>query len=145
MPRAKVVVGAHVTCYINGQPYGRASQFSFRSMTPRKAIYGLDSMDPYELAPTTTKVTGTLRIYRTVGDGGAEGGGLTVPYEDLPREKYFTVQLIDRGSDKVLFQAELCSVVSQSWDVPMKGVVSGTLEFEAISWSNELKALGSSS
>lgn len=144
MARARTVVGAHLICFINGQPFGRITHFTFQSATPRRPIYGLDSMDPYELAVTQAKIRGTMRIYRTVGDGGAEGAGITANFDDLPREKYFTVQLIERGSDKIFFQAELCSVVTQSWDVPAKGVVSGTIEFEAITWNNEIHPLGES-
>lgn len=144
MARARVVVGAHINCYINGQPYGRVIGFTFRSQTPRRALYGIDSMDPFELAVTQTKVGGTMRIVRTVGDGGAEGAGITANFDDLPREKYFTVQLVERGSDTVIFQAELCSVVSQVWDVPSKGIVTGTIDFEAISWNNEIRVLGNS-
>jgi hypothetical protein len=142
MARARVITGAAVVCYINGQQFGRVFGFSFKSLTPRKAIYGLDSVDPHELAPTQSRVTGTLRLYRTVADGGAEGAGMAANFEDLPREKYFTVQLVDRGTDKVLFQAQFCSAVSQSWDIPIKGIVTGTLEFEAITWSNEIRPLG---
>lgn len=144
MARARVVVSAHITCRINGQPFGRVTHFSFRSQTPSKPLYGIDCIDPYELAVTTTKIVGTMRVYRTVGDGGAEGAGITANFEDLPRGKYFTVQLLERGSDKVFFQAELCTVISQSWDLPAKGAVTGTIEFEAISWQNEIKPLGES-
>lgn len=142
MSRARVITAANVTCYVNGTQFGRVAGFTWRSSTARRALYGLDLVDPQELAPTQAKVTGLLRLYRTVGDGGAEGAGMAASFEDLPREKYFTVQLIDRGSDKVLFQAQLCSVVSQSWEIQSKGIVTGQLEFEAISWSNEIHPLG---
>lgn len=142
MSRARVITGASILCYINGSRFGRVSGFSFRSMTPRKAIYGLDSIDPHELAPTVSRCTGSIRLYRTTGDGGAEGAGMSASFEDLPREKYFTIQLIDRGTDKVLFQAQYCSVVSQNWDMPAKGTITGSLEFEAITWSNEVRPLG---
>ena len=142
MPRALVVTGAAIVCYVNGTPYGRVSGFSFRSATPRRALYGLDVIDPQELAPTQTKISGTLKLYRTVGDGGAEGAGMVANFEDLPREKYFTLQLVDRGSDKVIFQAQKCSVTMQAWDFPRKGVVTGSLEFEAITWNNEVTPKG---
>ncbi len=144
MSRARTVVGAHIICYINGQPYGRLQNFVFKSGTPRRPIYGIDSMDPTELAVTQTKISGAMVVIRTVGDGGAEGAGITANFDDLPREKYFTVQLIERGSDTVIFQAELCSVTNQTWTIPQKGVIHGTIEFEAISWSNEIHPLGES-
>jgi hypothetical protein len=83
-----------------------------------------------------------MSIYRTVGDGGAEGGGMTAPAEELPREKYFSVLLVDRGaSDAVIFQADDCSLTSQAWSVPSRGIVTGSLEFEALTWSNEVKPI----
>ena len=142
MPRARVISGASVFVYINGRPFGRIREFSFRSMTPRRAIYGIDSMSPYELAPSQTKITGSMSIYRTVGDGGAEGAGITASIEDLSRERYFSIMLIDRGTDMVLFQADSCSLNGQSWSVPSRGIITGSLEFEALTWNNDVKPTG---
>lgn len=139
MGRAKVVASAAVICHVNGKPYGRVRDFQFTSGTPRKVQYGLDSTEPYELIPTTTKVVGRLTLFRTSGDAGAEGAGMTSRYEEFPREKYFSLMLIERGSDTTLFEARYCSVTSQTWTVPEKGIVTGTIEFEALDWSNELR------
>ncbi len=143
MSRARVIPSAAVIVYVNGKPFGRISDFSFRSMTPRRAIFGIDSMHPYELAPTQGKITATMRIFRTVGDGGAEGAGMTASFEDVPREKYFSVMLVDRGAqDTVIFQADFCSVVTQTWSLPARGIITGSVEFEALTWSNDVKPLG---
>src|SRR5258708_7371859 len=104
MSRPKVIVGAHVICSINGRYLGQVSGFRFTSTTSKKAIVGVDSAQPYELAATVTRITGTLRLYRTLGDGGAEGVGLTPSLEEVPREKYFSILLTERGSDTVLFK-----------------------------------------
>lgn len=143
MARARVISSAAVIMYINGRPYGRVSEFSFRSMSPRRALFGLDSMHPYELAPTQGKITASMKVYRTVGDGGAEGAGMTATFEEVARERYFSVMLVDRGAqDTVLFQADNCSLVSQAWSVPTRGIITGSLEFEALMWSNDVKPLG---
>lgn len=142
MARARVLAGAAVVCYVNGIPFGRVTHFSWRSNTPRRAIYGLDVVDPSELAPTITKCVGSIKLYRTIGDGGLQGAGMSAGYEDLPRERYFTLQLVDRGSDQVLFQAEYCTTTNESWDASSKSIVTGSLEFEALAWSNEIKPLG---
>ena len=139
MARTAVVVSAGVKLYLNGKPYGNVTEFSWTSATPRRAIYGLDVTEPCELAPTTTRVAGNVEVIRTVGDGGAEGAGITATYPDLSAEKYFTLQLIERKSDTVIFEARYCSLVSQSWQAPLKGVVSGSLDFEALEWNNELR------
>lgn len=137
MGKSLIITGARVVAYINGQRFGRVTDFKFESATPRKPIYGLDSGEPYELAPQTTRITGSLGLYRTVGDGGIEGPGIVARFEDLPREKYFSLTLIERSSDKVIFRADNCAVMSQSWSVSIKGVMMGNFSFEALTWSNE--------
>ena len=82
MSRARVIPSAAVFIYVNGKPYGRVAGFSFRSMTPKRAIHGIDSMLPYELAPTTGKITASMKVYRTVGDGGTEAPGMAAGYVD---------------------------------------------------------------
>lgn len=141
MARAKVVTSAGVVLHLNGKPFGRVKSFQFGSDTPKKAIYGLDSSEPFELMPTVTKVTGKMSLYRTVGDAGAEGAAIATSYELLPREKYFSVQLVERASDTVIFEASYCSIIRQSWSAPEKGIVTGEIDFEAIDWSNEIKPL----
>lgn len=142
MSQARVLASARVVCYINGLPLGRVSGFRFSSETPRKATYGIDATEPFELTQTTTRVRGSLSLYRTIGDAGAEGTGLVARYEDLLREKYFSITLLDRGTDTIVFQSYYNSVVSQSWDFQAKGLVTGTVEFEGIEWSNEFRPEG---
>jgi len=137
--RARSIVTAGVICYINGKPFGRVKDFRFESSTGKKPQYAVDTLEPYELIPTITRVTGSMTLQRTVGDAGAEGAALTVRFEDLPRERYFSVQLIERVSDTLIFEAKYCAVTRQSWSFPEKGVVTGSVEFEAIDWSNELR------
>lgn len=138
--RARTIVGAGVLLYVNSRPFGKVTGFRFTSSTPREAIYSVDSLDPVELAPTRTKVSGTINLVRTIADGGAEGAGFTTDYENLSREKYFSLILLDRQTDKVIFRADYCSVVSQSWDAVIRDIVKGNLEFEALDWSNEVKS-----
>lgn len=124
--------------YVNNRPYGKVTGFRWSSNTPREALYGIDAMDPIELAPTRTKISGTLALLRTLGDGGAEGAGFTAPYEQLSREKYFSLYLLDLQTDKTIFRADYCSVTNQSWDIGARELIKGSLEFEALDWSNEV-------
>ena len=142
MSRTKTIVTAGVLLYVNNKPYGQVKSFRFNSDTPRNAIYGIDSLDPFELAPTVTKVSGSIGLIRTLFDGGVEGAGLTANYEQLPREKYFSITLVEKASDTVLFRADFCSVTRQSWDFEAKEMVKGQVEFEALTWSNEVRATG---
>lgn len=137
MSRSILATSARVVLYANGRHYAQVTNFAWSAATPPKAIYGLDSGEPYELAPTITKVTGTMGLLRAVGDGGLEGAGVAPHLPDLPRGRYFSVTLVDRLTDVQIFRAERCWVVSQSWDVPSKGRITGSCVFEALDWNNE--------
>lgn len=137
MPASLLVTGARVFLYLNGRKIGRATAFGWRSITPRKAIYGLDSSEPYELAPTTTKMQGTVSLLRSAGDGGVEGMGIAGQYEDLSREKYATILLLERKTGLVLFRADECSVTDQQWNVAAKAKLEGGFSFEGLTWNNE--------
>lgn len=142
MSRAKTIVTAGVLLYVNNRPYGQVKSFRFNSESPRNAIYGLDSIDPFELAPTITKVAGSIGLVRTLYDGGAEGAGLTASFEQLPQEKYFSIMLVEKSSDTVLFRADFCSVTRQNWIFETKDIVKGEVDFEALTWSNEVRSVG---
>jgi hypothetical protein len=139
--RSRVVVSARIILYINGKRIGRITGFQFSSATNRKPAYGLDSSTPYELIPMTTRITGAVDVIRTVGDGGIEGPGIVASNKDIIREKYFSIMLLDRATDKIIFQADQCSVLQQNWSVPLKGIVQGSFQFEALSWNNEVKSV----
>ena len=132
-----LVSAARVVCYLNGRRAGTVTRFGHTSETPTHELGGLDSFDPFELAPTSTKVSGTVGLYRIAGLGGVEGMGLTAQYEALSRQKYATVQLLDRLTGAQLFAAHQCMLEVQRWDVSAKGIMEGSFSFRGISWSNE--------
>lgn len=134
---ARTLTGAHILVYINGKLYGRCNKFAWSSATPHKAIYGIDLPEPQELAPTSTHLSGAMSIYRTVTDGGAQGAGIVPRYVDIPRGRYFSITLLDRSTDTVVFQAGYCVCQDESWDIPMRGLITGNLRFEGIDWNNE--------
>lgn len=138
MARSHLVTGAKVKVFLNGRVFGRVLAFRFSSATPKKPIHGIDSTEPYELAVTTTSCKGSITILRLSGDGGAEGAGIAAPYPELSREQYFSLTVVEHHTDRVLFRANRCSLLNQDWDFPAKGLVVGTLQFEAIDWDNEL-------
>lgn len=137
MSISSILVGARIVVYINGEEYALVSQASWDVAAPRKAIFAVDSAIAYELAPTTVQVMGNLSVYRLIQDGGLEGYGITQFPSDILSEKYVTITMVDSKSDSVLFAANQCAIVSQRWDIPSKGIVKGTLVFQAIDWYNE--------
>jgi hypothetical protein len=137
MARSSLLVSAQVTLYINGRPYALVTGFRWDSATPGKAIYGLDCGEPIEIMDTITKITGSVNLLRRIGDGGLEGAGIIPDFPSLPRGKYFSMSLIEQSTDTQIFRADRCRVMTQSWDVPAKGRVTGQMAFEALDWNNE--------
>lgn len=143
MAKSHVLSGAKVKLYINERPFGQATSFRWSSNTPKKALRGIDVLEPVELAVTGYQCTGSVSVIRLSNDGGAEGAGVITPYPELSREKYFSLTLIERHTDLVIFRANRCSLLSQSWEIPVRGIVTGNFSFEALEWTNEIFGAGS--
>jgi hypothetical protein len=142
MSRSPILTGAQVVLFVNGEMYGKVHSFHWNVETPRRDIRGVDSIIPFELAIATSKVAGTMSIYRLSRDGGAEGAGMIAPTDALSREKYFTMVLIDISSGFVVFQADHCSVDSQIWMADAKGIITGQVSWSAMAWNNEVRRIG---
>ena len=143
MSRSSLVVGAQVVVYVNGNMFGKVIDFEWVAETPRRFIQTVDSLLPIEAIPLATSVTGIMNIFKIHGDGGAEGAGMVAPMvmndgsSGIPLEKYFTLMVLDRAKDTVLFQADTCTLMSQRWGIK-RGHVTGSLSFRAFSWNNEI-------
>ena len=136
----RVLSGATVRVFLNGAPFGEVISFTHSSQTPKKRIYVVDQVEAAELAPTVVIGTGALQLYRLSSSGGLEGAGATVHYIDVPREKYFSLTIIDRRSGMTIFHSKTCSAIGQNWSYPTRQLVTGTLQFEYTTWANELPA-----
>ncbi len=139
MARSALITGARTVLFVNGRPFGRVADFKYDSSTPLREIRGIDSMEPFELAKTVSRVTGTMTIYRLSGDGGAEGAGLVAPVSELSREKYVSLVLVERNTNKVLFETQKAQISNQSWTIPARGYVMGSIQFEGIGFNNEVR------
>lgn len=135
--RPIVISGAHVECYVNGRLVGRVTSFQMNSSTPYKSARGIDVMHTLEKIVTTTDISFSLGLVRTMGDGGAQGAGITSAPEDISLMKYFTVLLKERRTDLPVFKADLCVCTAENWSVDAKGRMTGSVSCEGITWSNE--------
>ncbi len=139
MAKAKATIGAGFKLYINNRIFGIATGFEWSSEAGRKAIYGLDSVNPFELAPGANSVRGKVDCIRIRLDGGLEGRGIAAPSngQDILSEKYISIVLVDRLTDTVVFRCDQCAVQSQSWRTDTKNIMRGNFSFLGIEWSNE--------
>lgn len=129
--------GARLVCLINGLLVGSVYNFNFTSVTNRTSIRGIDLSYPQEIGASTTEVSGTLSLYRPLGIGGIQGIGFVAQAADLAFEKYATLLILDIASDLPIFKCDLTQVTSESWSIAPKQLMTGTVSFSGIAWSNE--------
>ncbi len=141
MGKSKSLVGAAYKLYINNRIVGIATGFEWSSENGRRPIYGLDSVNPVELAPGFNSVRGKVDCVRVRLDGGIEGRGFAPSStgHDILLEKYISIVLIDRLTDTVVFRCDQCAIQNQTWRVDAKNVMRGNFSFLGIEWSNEAK------
>lgn len=135
--RPKIAVAAAVLVYLNGKLFGRCTSFSWTSATPHREVRVIDTQHPIELASTTVSLKWNMGVLRTVGDGGLQGAGVVAQQTDLSREKYFTIQLVERRSGLTLFRSDLCNTDTEAWSVTAKGSLAGNASGSGILWVNE--------
>lgn len=133
----KIITGAHVILFVNGERFGSVYSFALNIGTPSKKIGGIDVPGWVELATTMETCSGTMGVYRLIGDGGAEGAGLVPVSEQLPRGKYFSMQLIERTSDTTVFSTQYARVEDQKWAFEPKSMTRGNIIWEALGRKNE--------
>lgn len=138
MTESRNIVAPHLIVLINGRVIGEVTSFSFTSMTPHAELHGLDQLMPFEIAPQSVKVVGTMSVLRRQTAGGLEGRGITAPFERIPEQRYFSVLVVNRKDQTTFFRADNCAVQQQQWEIAARQRVSGSFSFTGMSWSNEV-------
>jgi hypothetical protein len=109
-------------------------------MTPKRQIHCVDLFEAAELVPLSGSVSGSITVYRLHRDGGIEGSGLQGTWESIVREKYFSITVVNRLTDTVIFSSPRCSVEGQEWRLPSKAYAMGVITFVGISAGSDAEA-----
>ena len=142
---SELMIGANAAVYINGSRYGNVISFDYSIDSPRRVIQTVDTLIPAESVPGPSQIMGNLQMYRLRNSGGAEGLGIVGPQlrEDgtsgIPWEKYWKISILDIRTRCVIFNAEYCSTIKQSWSIHNKSHIVGTIQFRALSYNNEIR------
>ncbi len=121
MASTKSLKGPDLKVYING----------------RQEIPCIDRSTPIELPSGMCTIKGTMEIMRFRNSGGLQGVGIAAPEDRILLERYFSLTVVDRVSDKVILQIDEASVTEESWQTGAKGMVSGTFSFQGRQWTND--------
>lgn len=137
MARQKSLRAADLQVYINGKLFAICTGFRFTEDFGRHEIFGIDQYTPFELAPGQSSVKGSIDCIRLRQDGGIEGYGVAAPQSVRLLEKYFSLAIVDRSTDTIIFAIDDATVSNQTWQVSAKGDLTGSFMFQGITWSNE--------
>lgn len=135
--RPQLVVAAKVLVYVNGRLFGQCTSFSWTSTTGDREVTTVDVDHAMELAPTVTRVSWSMGVLRSIGDGGMQGAGVVPQQQVAASGKYFSLLLLERTSNLVLFKADLSRTSQENWSVNAKGKMEGQVSGKSILWNNE--------
>jgi len=131
-----LVTGARLILYVNGKKFAPVNSFSPVEDSPHREVHGIDSLEPIELVQGPLTCSGMFTIYRQVHDGGVEGAGMKATWDAETRSKYFSILIVDRITDTIIWESRKNSIVRQSWNFPAKGYVTGNIMFKGLSYGN---------
>ena len=136
-PLNKVTTGAQVLCYLNGQLQGTVRGVSLRMSSPTKRLYGLDSAQAFDLIPTTSMISGTIEIFRLVNSGGAEGMEIIPPPSMIQMGTFTSLILINKMTQEVIWRSDTVTISDQQLSVPVGGICTLNLSFDAIDFTSD--------
>lgn len=123
--------------YVNGNLFGIVASLQWEQNFNRRAIGGIDSVFPFELAPGQALINGQMSVFHLHNTAALEGIGLSPRDFVVGRERYFSLQVVDRVTDAVVLQIDRCAINTQSWSAEAIGVLRGSFTFMGIGWANE--------
>jgi hypothetical protein len=137
-----IVCGPHAVVYINGKPFSPISAISYQISTPFKTLYGVDTILPLDTVPQQVSYTASMQLYRVRSSGGIEGQGICPTWEAATRGKYFSIIVLDRATNDILFEGRKNRATSQSWQISAKQLVTGTVAFTGLGYNNNTVSPG---
>lgn len=126
-----VITGAGITLKINNTVVGWATQIGYSRSQNVKTIYELDNPIPVEHSPTVYDVSGSVSGIK-IRDVTLDNQGVLnlQSANDIFRQRYITIEVIDRSTGKTMFTVVDCMVVGDSWSVGAKGTASLNFNFK---------------
>ena len=135
-PTAKYLSGARCTLKVNGKIIGFAFAISWNIETAAQEIMTIDDPLPYELAPSTITVTGSISGFRIPGSGPGQQL-LQADILSFVHQRYIEIEVRDTATDNLIFLTRNAIVTSRSESIRTDALAEMTLNFKAIGWADE--------
>jgi hypothetical protein len=133
----QIVAAPHLKCYINNTLAGYVTGFSYTINTQHRSIEAIDNVQTQELAVSNYNIQASFSVISSRVLLGLEGAGVAVYADQLPRHKYLDIVLLDRVSERIVFQAINAVIETQSWTAQAKGLMTGQFTVKAIAFLSD--------
>lgn len=137
MARAKILTGARAKVMVNGNLVGLFSQCTWSIRQGKDPAFILGRYNPAEIVPTTQEpVQISLSGYRVVDAGPYKVANATL-LKNLLSEEDFSIAILDRQTNKLIFTAVGCRVQGWSSGVAARGVSDIRIDITGIRGEDE--------
>jgi hypothetical protein len=137
MAQPTVAAGHHLVLYINGSVFGLVTDMQWAVDNDWKPVNVIDYAGPIEFMPGGSRVRGSFGVVRARVNGSLEAMGVTTFARNLLKQKYIHLQVRDRVSGQVFYEAVNVVVMNQTWRTSPKQLVLGTFTWEGMGWTND--------
>jgi hypothetical protein len=145
MANQRVMVGAHIKLYINGNVYNEVQELSYIMDYGEEAIYGIDSVFPQEIKITKVSIQGSVSGVRVRGTNGLQGKNIRPEITQSHFAPYISIRITDRRSGEDIMFVPYARVSQEKLSVTAKGVVNASFSFIGLQGQQQLDRPGDGS
>lgn len=134
---AKYMTGSRVILKCNDQLLGFAFAVRYNISTANTEVQTIDTWVPWELAPQTVNVSGTMSLFHVPGKS-VDQQLLQANLFSFLMHKYITIEISDRTTGNVIFKTNKAVITGKSQTLIAGEISTVELSWKAIGWSDEL-------
>jgi hypothetical protein len=134
---AKFLSGARCILRVNGRLVGFANSISWRINTNVTEIRTIDDYMPYELAPSTIEVRGSIGGFRIPG-AGPTGDQIQAQMLSFLHQRYIEIEVRDAQTDNKIFHTKRALVTGRSEAINSDSLATMSLDFMSIGFVDEV-------
>jgi hypothetical protein len=135
-PEAKYHTGPRCVLKVNGKLIGFAFAVSYTIQTDNTEVFTIDDYLPYELAPRSISVSGTLGMFVIPGRSSVSEG-LQSNVLSFMMNKYISLEISDSATGTILFKTNKAVITGQQTSIQAEQMSITQLSWKAIGWQNE--------
>ena len=130
MASPKVLRGADIIIYINGQKYTKVRDVRYMIDHGEYEIYGVDDPFPQEIASGgRISYRGSVNGLKLRADGNLQGAKIRGIITNILETPYISLRVQDRVTKEDLIYSTKTKVSNESWSIPSKGIIVVSFNF----------------